>query len=238
MTCRTSCWRSITPPTSAGASCRCTRRGASRRCGCWCRRPAATRRRPAGVTIHRLEDDRYELVGESVAFPGWSTTEIHVALTEPLTTERTCRVLERVGRTLGAREGTGPQDDPLLRVLGDRERAEGEATGRAEGKAAGRAEGHAELVRAMLAERGDHRLRLVHRPGREVPPTRPAALGWPPRHWPVPMRRTSGGALAGRASDSSRIEHPPAVAHAGPAGDDDNAALTARKRRAAQATVD
>ena len=115
---------------------------------------AATRRRPAGVTIHRLEDDRYELVGESVAFPGWSAAEIHVASTEPLTTERTCRVLERVGLTLGAREGTGPQDDPLLRVLGDRERAEGEAAGRAEGKAAGRAEGQAELVRAMLAERG------------------------------------------------------------------------------------
>lgn len=63
-----------------------------------------------------------------------------------MTTERTCRVLERVGRALGAREGTGPQDDPLLRVLGNRERAEGKAEGRLEGKA--------ELVRAMLVERG------------------------------------------------------------------------------------
>ena len=105
----------------------------------------ATRRRPAGVTIHRLAGDHYEVVAESMAFPGWTASEIHVALTEPLTTERTCRVLERVGRALGAREGTGPQDDPLLRVLGNRERAEG--------KAAGRAEGQAELVRAMLLER-------------------------------------------------------------------------------------
>lgn len=118
----------------------------------------ATRRRPAGVTIHRLEGNRYQVVPESLAFPGWSAAEIHVALTEPLTTERTCRVLERVGRTLGAREGTGPQDDPLLRVLGDRERAagrgEGKAAGQAEGRTAGRAEGQAELVRAMLLERG------------------------------------------------------------------------------------
>ncbi len=110
----------------------------------------ATRRRPAGVTVHRLRSDRYEIVPESEAFPGWTAPEIHVALTEPLTTERTCKVLERVGRTLGAREGTSPQDDPLLRVLGDRERAEG----RAEGQAEGRAKGQADLVRAMLVERG------------------------------------------------------------------------------------
>lgn len=118
----------------------------------------ATRRRPAGVTIHRLDGDRYQVVPESRAFPGWTAPDIHVALTEPLTTERTCRVLERVGRALGVREGTGPQDDPLLRVLGDRERAagraEGKAAGQAEGRTAGRAEGQAELVRAMLIERG------------------------------------------------------------------------------------
>ena len=118
----------------------------------------ATERRPAGVTIHRLGDDRYEVVTESVAFPGWTAPEIHVALTEPLTTERTCRVLERVGRALGAREGTSPRDDPLLRVLGDRERAagraKGHAEGRAEGRTEGRLEGQAELIRAMLRERG------------------------------------------------------------------------------------
>ena len=106
----------------------------------------ATRRRPAGVTIHRLAGNRYEVVADSVAFPGWTAAEIHVALTEPLTTERTCRVLERVGRALGVREGTGPQDDPLLRSLG--------AKARAEGQAAGRAEGQAEFVRTILLERG------------------------------------------------------------------------------------
>jgi hypothetical protein len=110
----------------------------------------ATRRRPAGMTIQRLEGDRYEVVAESVAFPGWTSSEIHVALTEPLTTERTCRVLERVGRALGAREGTGPEDDPLQRVLSKQVRAEG----RTEGQAAGRAEGQAELVREVLLERG------------------------------------------------------------------------------------
>ena len=114
----------------------------------------ATRRRPAGVTLHRLAGDRYEVVPESVAFPGWTASEIHVALTEPLTTARTCEVLERVGRALGAREGTGPQDDPLLRVLGDRERSAGRTEGRQAGRAEGRAEGQAELVRAMLRERG------------------------------------------------------------------------------------
>ena len=114
----------------------------------------ATRLRPAGVTIHRLDGDRYRVVRASVAFPGWTAPEIHAALTEPLTTARTCEVLVRVGRALGARDGTGPEDDPLLGGLLGRERAEGRAAGRAEGRAAGRAEGQADLVRSVLRERG------------------------------------------------------------------------------------
>ena len=106
----------------------------------------ATRLRPAGVTIHRLDGDGYRVVPASVAFPGWTAPEIHVALTEPLTTPGTCRVLERVGRALGARDGTGPEDDPLLGALIGRERAQG--------RAAGRAEGQADLVRSILRERG------------------------------------------------------------------------------------
>ena len=102
----------------------------------------ATRLRPAGVTIHRLDGGRYRVVPASVAFPGWTAREIHAALTEPLTTPGTCRVLERVGLELGAREGTGPQDDPLLGALIGRERA------------AGRAAGQADLVRSVLEERG------------------------------------------------------------------------------------
>ena len=50
----------------------------------------------------------------------------------------TCAVLERVGAALGAREGTGPDDDPMLRSLRVRSRAEGRAG----------------MVRALLSSRG------------------------------------------------------------------------------------
>ena len=62
----------------------------------------------------------------------------------------TYRVLERVGRTLGEREGTGPDDDPLWRVLGERKLAEGAAKGRAEGRAAELAA----TVKSLLQARG------------------------------------------------------------------------------------
>ena len=103
--------------------------------------PAATRRCPAGVTIHRLVNGRYRSARTSGAFPGWAASEIHAALTEPVSSAGTYRVLERVGRTLGEREGTGPDDDPLWRVLGERKLAEGVAQGRAEGLVQGQAEG-------------------------------------------------------------------------------------------------
>ena len=106
--------------------------------------PGATRRRPAGVTIHRLVNGRYRSMRTSGAFPGWTAKEIHATLTEPVSSAATYRVLERVGRTLGEREGTGPDDDPLWRVLGARKLAEGVARGRAEGVARGRAEGVAQ----------------------------------------------------------------------------------------------
>ena len=53
--------------------------------------------------------------GESRAFPGWTASEIHAALDGPVPSAETIAVLERVGAVLGAREGTGPDDDPLLR---------------------------------------------------------------------------------------------------------------------------
>ena len=67
-----------------------------------------------------------------------------------------------MGAALGEREGTGPDDDPLLGAQRRRSRAEGHAEGhaegRAEGHAEGRAEGHAEerieFARALLAARG------------------------------------------------------------------------------------
>jgi len=124
--------------------------------------PGATRRRPAGVTIHRLVNGRFQSARTSGAFPGWTAKEIHAALTEPVSSAATYRVLERVGRTLGEREGTGPDDDPLWRVLGERKLAEGVAQGRAEGVAEGRAEGLAKgraeelaaTVQSLLQARG------------------------------------------------------------------------------------
>ena len=122
----------------------------------------ATRRRPAGVTIHRLEAGRYRAAAVSGVFPGWTAAEIYSGLTERVPTAATYRVLERVGRALGAQEGTGPDDDPLLRVLGERKLAKGIAQGRAEGIAQGRAEGIAQgrgeelaaTVRSVLRARG------------------------------------------------------------------------------------
>ena len=98
----------------------------------------------------------------SRAFPGWTAGEIHAALNEQAFSAQTGAALERVGAVLGEREGTGPDDDPLLGALlgaqRRRSRAEGHAAGRAEGHAEGRAEGRAAglagLARALLAARG------------------------------------------------------------------------------------
>ena len=121
----------------------------------------ATRRKPAGVTIHRMLGGRYQSVPASVALPGWTAAEIHAGLTEPVTAQ-TYDALARVGRALGAREGTGPDDDPMLRALGKqtlaRGLAEGHSRGLAEGRAEGLAEGRAQAlaaaVRSILEARG------------------------------------------------------------------------------------
>ena len=76
--------------------------------------------RPGGVhgtTIHVLEDGAFKTVPASRALPGWSAEDIHRALNEKQLSEATVAVLERIGATLGAREGTGPDDDPLQRSL-------------------------------------------------------------------------------------------------------------------------
>ena len=91
-----------------------------------------------GMTIHLLEDGRYRVADESQAFPGWTAAEIHTALNEPAPSERTSAVLERVGGALGAREGTGPDDDPLLRSQ----------------RRAGFERGRAQMVRQILLSRG------------------------------------------------------------------------------------
>ena len=59
-----------------------------------------------------------------MAFPGWRAEEIHEAMNEVGRSARTNAILERLGRRMGARDGTGPDDDPLLRSLRDQSRAE------------------------------------------------------------------------------------------------------------------
>ena len=104
--------------------------------------PSRPRSRRPGLTIHLLEGGRYRVAAESRAFPGWTAAEIHAALNEPAPSAQTSAVLERVGAALGAREGTGPDDDPLLRSQ------------RRQGFERGRAEARAEMVRQILRSRG------------------------------------------------------------------------------------
>ena len=120
------------------------------------------RRRVSGLTIYLLDGNAYRVGEESGAFPGWRAAEIHTALNELERSEGTCAVLERVGMALGAREGTGPDDDPLLRSQRrqgyERGRSQGRAEGRVEGRTEGRVEGRTEaragIVRRMLLSRG------------------------------------------------------------------------------------
>ena len=87
-------------------------------------------RRPAGLspglTIHLLEDGGYRTATQSRTFSGWSAAEIHTALNEAALSVATSRVLRRIGRALGARGGTSPDDTPWLRMERQESRAEGE----------------------------------------------------------------------------------------------------------------
>lgn len=111
----------------------------------WRRRP---KNRPPGLTIHLLEGGRYREAASSRAFPTWTAEEIHRALNESAVSSGTVEVLRRVADALAAREGTGPDDDPLL----GRERAEGRERGRAEGRAEGRADERLDILRNAVGE--------------------------------------------------------------------------------------
>ena len=89
------------------------------------------RGRSPGLTIHVLEGGRYRESQESRAFPGWRARAIHDALNEVELTEWTYVRLKAVGRRLGERDGTNPDDHPFLRSFRDESRAEGLAEGRA-----------------------------------------------------------------------------------------------------------
>ena len=80
-----------------------------------------------GLTIHLLEDGVYRVSAESLAFPGWRAEAIHEA--EP--SVRTPGILEGLGRRLGACDGTGSDDDALMRSLRGQSRTEGKAEGKA-----------------------------------------------------------------------------------------------------------
>ena len=120
--------------------------------------PSRARGRRPGLTIHLLEHGRFRVAAESLAFPGWRAEEIHLALNEPVLSARTSAALQRVAAALGAREGTGPDDDLLFRAQRRQGFEHGHAAGRAEGHAEGRAEGRAEaraqMVRQILRSRG------------------------------------------------------------------------------------
>ena len=82
----------------------------------------ASVRRP-GLAVHVRHEDGYREEVESRAFPGWKAEEIHRALTEEPLSEEAWRSLERVALAMGAREGTRPEDDPLMRSVSRRARA-------------------------------------------------------------------------------------------------------------------
>ena len=108
--------------------------------------PSRPRGLHPGLVIHLLEGGRYVEAEESRAFPGWRVEEIHRALNEPVMSEDTKKDLRRVGRALGEREGTVPEDDLPMRRM--------ERRGHARGVAEGRAEGRAETARSILGGRG------------------------------------------------------------------------------------
>ena len=118
------------------------------------RAPSRPHRRRPGVTIHRLVAGAYRASAASAGFPGWTAAEIHAALNETVTSERTFAVLRRVGAALGDRDGTGPDDDLMLGWHRRQGRAEGVAQGRAEGVAQGRAAARLAMVREVLRARG------------------------------------------------------------------------------------
>lgn len=104
--------------------------------------PSRSRGRKPGLTIYVLESGVYRESEESRAFPGLRAEEMHRVLNEPAESPETVALAVRVGRALGDPEGTGPEDNPLLRDQ------------RAEARAAERATANAATARELLRHRG------------------------------------------------------------------------------------
>ena len=108
----------------------------------WVDVPEQSRRRKLyGITIYLREGSEFSPAPASRAFPGWQATEIHMALNERRLSERTVQVLERIGSLLGERDGTRPDDDPMIRSLQQQAKA-------------AELERRATFVRSLLASRG------------------------------------------------------------------------------------
>ena len=122
--------------------------------------------RKPGLAIHVRHGEGYREEEQSRAFPGWRAEEIHRALTEAPMSAGAWRALERVALSMGEREGTTPEDDPLMRSHSAQVRAEGRAEGRREGRAEGRREGRAEGRREGRAEGHREGRAEGHREGR------------------------------------------------------------------------
>jgi len=110
--------------------------------------------RAPGLSIHVRRGVGYREEGESRAFPGWKAEEIHRALTETPMSATAWRALERTARAMGAREGTTPQDHPLMASESARVQARSHAHGHREGREQGHREGHMHAVADLLASRG------------------------------------------------------------------------------------
>ena len=115
--------------------------------------PSRPQRLRPGLTIYVLEKGRFRIAGESRAFPTWTTVQVHAALNESRLSPRTLADLTGVGRRLGEREGTTPDDDPQIGRHRRQAHDAGLRTGRAEGHAQGLTQGRAESIareRALL----------------------------------------------------------------------------------------
>ena len=108
------------------------------------------KRKRSGLTILLLDDGTFRESAESAAFPTLSAREIHAALNEPSMSAATVETVRRVGGIMGRRTGTGPDDDPFLRIERRLSQREGHRQGHREGRREGQREGQRDERMSML----------------------------------------------------------------------------------------